>query len=61
MTYTGNTNVLFVIKQRCDVINGITFYNVQVYTDGALYTQVRPGHTLSQLFIVRRHTYMMSL
>ena len=33
----------------------------QVYAGGALYTQVQPNHTLSQVFIVRRHTYMMSL
>ena len=29
MTYTGNTNVLFAIKQRCDVISGITLSNVK--------------------------------
>ena len=33
----------------------------QVYAGGALYTQVQPSHTLSQLIIVKRHTYVMSL
>ena len=60
MTYAGNTNVLFVIKEmRCNQRYHIL--QRQVYAGGALYTQVQPSHTLSQLFIIRRHTYMMFL
>ena len=50
MAYTGDTNVRFIIKERSDVISGITFPNV--YAGGALCTQVQPSHTLSQLFII---------
>ena len=57
MTYTCSLRHQADMRcnQQCHIIQR------QIYAGGALYTQVKPNHTLGQVFIVRRPTYMMSL